>query len=206
MAILLVIRLSSTLGSLEHSAVSLGFDICPRLFIDGGSDDGSAVRSFASGGFYRCGLHSPHRLYPKAWANLTAKTKASIMAPLREPSSWCVRSFEANPKLLPQLRHQEQTVHAELPQLRVIHGALSNRSAESAPQRVVNYGVVDGVPSQQSSTVTTFPFESVHATGPKNLGEQTLMAPSYDVREVIEWVVSGLQSRASICGGTLFGS
>ena len=73
---------------------------CSRLFIDGGSNDGDTVRSFSAGKFYKVAIGGPYRLYVSAWPNRSNNDRRADMSPLNEPSSFCVRSFEANPRLV----------------------------------------------------------------------------------------------------------
>ena len=57
---------------------------CSRIFLDGGTNDADSVRSFLSGGFYRCALSGPNRLYGAAWPNRSARERREDMAPLKE--------------------------------------------------------------------------------------------------------------------------
>eukprot|EP00965_Chrysotila_dentata_P014453 478958-Pleurochrysis_carterae.AAC.3 len=83
------------------------------------------------------------------------------MLPLREPRSWCIRSFEANAKLWPLLAEEETKLRATaaLPMgqratesattmqpeshggadVRFVRGALSNVTVAAAPQNVAVY-------------------------------------------------------------------
>ena len=95
----------------------LSLDGCPRVFLDGGANDGDAVRAFLDRRFHGCAMSGPSRLYPKAWTSLDRHGKQAVMAPLGEPSSWCIRSFEANPTLslqcwMQQRKQQRRRVYA----------------------------------------------------------------------------------------------
>jgi len=84
---------------------ALELDTCRgRVFLDGGSNTGESVRAFLAGHYHRCALNGPHRLYNRAWPALGGRERRAAMAPLRAPHSFCVRSFEANPRLVPLLR------------------------------------------------------------------------------------------------------
>ena len=57
------------------------------------------------------------------------------MGPLREPRSFCVRSFEAAPSLLPPLREEEASLRARGFDVRFVDGALSNRTVQATLAR-----------------------------------------------------------------------
>ena len=85
------------------------------------------------------------------------------MAPLREPSTFCVRSFEANPHLVPLLRAGAAAPGATpaesggvAPNVRYIDGALSNRSGTDVPRTVVTYAR-----NRWGSTATTLAFKDI---------------------------------------------
>eukprot|EP00966_Prymnesium_polylepis_P195538 4532501-Prymnesium_polylepis.2 len=59
---------------------SLQLADCPRLFLDGGSNDGDSVRAFLSGGFYRCALNGPNRLYGAAWPKMSSREASEALA------------------------------------------------------------------------------------------------------------------------------
>ena len=156
---------------------------CGRIFLDGGSNDGDSVKSFLSGGFHNCALHGPNRLYGAAWVKQPGSVRREMMRPLREPSTFCVRSFEANPRLLPLLRALEPTLlqpaGATSPRaksLRFVGGALGNVSSASAPLDIVTYSK-----SPWGSTATTFAFEDIHAQTPKVQRYERATDVSYDV-------------------------
>ena len=85
---------------------------CTKIFIDGGSNVGESVDAFYRGTFHRCSLNQPNRLYPRSWHNASASEKGRRMLPLRAPAEFCVRSFEANPKLMPRLAAREAELRA----------------------------------------------------------------------------------------------
>ena len=69
-------------------------DGCSRIFIDGGSNMGEAVTAWLSGKFFQCALTGPSRIYASNWVQLTKQQQRQQMAPLSEPESFCIRSFE----------------------------------------------------------------------------------------------------------------
>ena len=117
----------------------IGLEGCGRLFIDGGSNTGEAVERFVAGGFHGCAMSAPHRVYPKAWATMDVRGRRALMAPLLEPSSFCIRSFEAAPELLPPLHVQGVKLRQKGFDVRFIDGALGNLTATSAPRTVIRY-------------------------------------------------------------------
>lgn len=152
---------------------------CSHLFIDGGANLGEGVDAFYSSAFHRCALHSPTRLYGDAWLTLSAKEREKKMEALATPKAWCVRSFEANPKLLPALRAREAKQRADGLNVRYIDGLLGTVSKRSHPRQVVTYSN-----SSQGSGATYFSWAEIHAAPPK-LAEETASGPAYDVRDVI---------------------
>ena len=126
-------------GTVPRSAAiddfaALALQGCGRLFLDGGSNTGESVRGFLKGGFFTCGLHSPSRQYSSAWNQLSREQKVEAMRPLKEPSTFCVRSFEAAPELMPQLRKQEDELRAQQMDVRFIEAALGNATSAAAPR------------------------------------------------------------------------
>ena len=118
------------------------------------------------------------------------------MAPLREPSTFCVRSFEANPHLVPLLRAGAAAPGATpaesggvAPNVRYIDGALSNRSGTDVPRTVVTYAR-----NRWGSTATTLAFKDIHPSQPPLLSSATVRGASYDVRDVLR---AALQRNAS---------
>ena len=118
------------------------------------------------------------------------------MAPLREPSTFCIRSFEANPQLVPLLRAGAALPGAEpaassvvAPNVRYIDGALSNRSGVDLPREVVTYAR-----NRWGSTATTLTFKDIHPSQPPLLSSATVRGASYDVRDVLR---AALQRNAS---------
>lgn len=94
----------STMESQVAALESLQLEHCKRLFIDGGANTGEALEAFVSGTFHACAMSAPYRVYPTSWASLGRRARLAIMAPLREPRSFCMRSFEAAPELIAPLR------------------------------------------------------------------------------------------------------
>ena len=188
---------------------ALELDLCHgRVFLDGGSNTGDSVRAFLGGHFHSCALNSPYRLYNKAWRALDARARRAAMAPLHAPHSFCIRSFEANPRLVPLLRAgapppgaataaaaaaagaDSSSTAAAAPNVRYIDAALSNRSGTGLPRTVVTYAR-----NPWGSSATTLPFGDVHpGNKPSALSTETVHGESYDVREVVRAV---LQRNAS---------
>ena len=54
------------------------------------------------------------------------------MRPLHEPSTFCIRSFEAAPDLMPMLRKQEAELRARSLDVRFVEAALSNSTSAAA--------------------------------------------------------------------------
>ena len=108
---------------------------CGRVFIDGGSNMGEAVGAFADGRFFSCAMQAPPRNHRAAWASMGRGEKEASMGPLREPRSFCVRSFEAAPSLLPPLREEEASLRARGFDVRFVDGALSNRTVQATLAR-----------------------------------------------------------------------
>ena len=160
---------------------------CGRVFLDGGSNDGDSVRSFLGGGFFNCALNGPNRLYRQAWPRMGGKERRAIMAPLREPHSFCVRSFEANPRLLAPLSEVESRLRADGRNVRFLGAALSNLTAASVPRNVTTYARNDF-----GSMATTLPFEDIFSNEKKvrRLGSEIVKVPSYDVHDVLRHAVS----------------
>ena len=102
------------------------------------------------------------------------------MLPLRAPAEFCVRSFEANPKLMPRLAEREAELRASGRDVRFIEGSLANATAASEPRTVYTYNSK----SPAGSMATSFKFRQIHVTPPV-LSEETMLAPTYDVRELI---------------------
>lgn len=182
----------ASLGALSPSQLDeLALEHCHgRVFLDGGSNTGDSVRSFLSGGFFGCALNGPHRLYNSRWPSLGARERRAQMAPLREPSTFCVRSFEANPQLVPLLRAGaalpgEPESGGLAPNVRYIDGALSNRSGTDVPRTVVTYAR-----NRWGSTATTLAFKDIHPSQPPLLLSAIVRGASYDVRDVLRNVVA----------------
>lgn len=173
----------SSSNSEHHTLAPLDLRSCggAHLFIDGGSNLGESVDAFYGGAMHRCALHSPNRLYGKSWQTATGAERAERVSVLASPKNWCVRSFEANPKLLPLLNAREQTQRAEKLNVRYIDGLLGTTTSRNFPRKVVTYS---HEPSGSSATV--FDWAEIHFAGmPPNLADETVVGPAFDVREVI---------------------
>jgi len=184
--------------SVEASAASasttlpfddLCLDGCGRLFIDGGSNLGEGVAAFLAGNFYSCALTGPPRIYSSSWPALSKAQRHELMAPLAEPKSFCIRSFEVAPALMPPLQAREATLRGQHFDVRFVHGALSNVTLGRAKHEIVRYS---RHPQGESAT-SLFRFDHIHlAPGgvikPKQLGEHSAYVPSFDLVELVEGV------------------
>jgi len=162
-------------------------DGCNSLFIDGGSNMGEAVSAFLAGTFYTCALTGPSRIYRKGWASMDKVQRQALMAPLAAPKSFCIRSFEAAPALVPPLHARALPLRAQGVDIRFVHGALSNATVANAEREVVTYS---RHPQGESAT-SVFRFNDIHfAPGgiikPKQLASRRVTVPSYDVLEILE--------------------
>jgi hypothetical protein len=103
------------------------------------------------------------------------------MAPLRKPESFCVRSLEAAPELLPPLQQREAELRARGLDVRFIGGALTNVTAAHHPQTIVRYAqTAAGV------SATTMAFEHVHVEGPRAISSRVVHTAAFAVRDVLE--------------------
>jgi len=93
-----------------------------------------AVGAFTKGHFFNCAVSAPPRNHRASWIGMSRRQRVAAMAPLREPRSFCIRSFEAAPPLLPLLRKEEEFLRAKGFDVRFIDGALANRSSEDEPR------------------------------------------------------------------------
>lgn len=168
---------------------------CDRLFIDGGSNMGESVAAFAAGSYFGCAMSAPHRVYRAAWPALAAAQRRDVMKPLTEPRSWCVRSFEAAPALLPPLLAQQKKLRADGLDVAFVDGALGNASAPRAARDVVTYS---RHPAGESAV--SMAFEDIHVepcargqhepcSKPAALSRRTAYGPSYDVRAILREVL-----------------
>ena len=158
---------------------------CGRLFIDGGSNTGESVRAFLGGGMFTCALHSPTRQYSSRWNSLSRRERATIMQPLKEPSSFCIRSFEAVPELAVGLRAQETKLRAGGADVRFIDGMLSNKSAVDAPRTIVKYAE-----NAWGSSAVGLDFGDVHVGGkPVPLSTRVARGKSYDLHALLSTAV-----------------
>jgi len=175
---------------------------CGRVFIDGGSNMGEAVGAFADGRFFSCAMQAPPRNHRAAWASMGRGEKEASMGPLREPRSFCVRSFEAAPSLLPPLRDEEASLRARGFDVRFVDGALSNRTAAEEARPVWRYAS-----HRWGETAASLDFRDVHVERkPLPLSSRTVLGRSYDLNEIVRAVVkanasSVLALRLDVEGG-----
>ena len=154
---------------------------CGRLFIDGGSNTGESVAAFVAGSYFECAMRAPYRVYRSAWKDLSVAGRREVMAPLREPQSWCVRSFEAAPELLPPLRDQERKLRADGFDVTFVDGALGNATAGAASREIVTYSR-----HPSGASAVSMAFEDIHVEGkPAALSTRTVRGASYDVRQLL---------------------
>ena len=152
-----------------------------HLFIDGGTNMAESVNAFYGGAMHKCALHSPNRLYGNWWQTASAAQRAARVAALTDPKSWCVRSFEANPKLHPALHLQEESQRGDGLNVRYIDGLLGTATSRHQPRKVVTYS---REPSGSGATI--FDWKEIHFAGvPPILEEEIMVGPAYDVREVV---------------------
>lgn len=152
---------------------------CSHLFVDAGANLGEGVDAWYKGSFSRCALHSPNRLYGRAWNNMSAAAKRAYMAPVADPARFCVRSFEANPRLMPALRTKEAALREQGRRVQFVNGMLGNVTGSAVPRTIVTYSQ-----HPSGSSAVTFPFGEIFAH-PKPLASEVVTAAAYDVREVI---------------------
>jgi hypothetical protein len=165
--------------------LDVGFEGCGRILIDGGSNTGEAVERFVQGGFYTCAMSAPNRNYVQAWARMSVSERRELMAPLNQPSSFCIRSFEAAPELLQPLQAQATRLTQRGFDVRFIDGQLSNRTAVLSPKTIVRYG---NGPTAVSAT--TMHFGDVHVEGPRSVSERTELGRSYSLRDLVSSALS----------------
>eukprot|EP00962_Isochrysis_galbana_P005073 scaffold1394_cov109-Isochrysis_galbana.AAC.16 len=159
----------------------LSFRGCSRYFFDGGSNMGEAVGAFARGHFYQCAMHAPPRNHRAGWEAMGKQEREAVMAPLREPATFCIRSFEAAPPLLPMLRVEEAFLRARGFNVSFIDGALSNRTTADEPRTLWRFAR-----HRWGETAVALGFEEVHVEGrPVAVSSRTVRARSYDLNEVL---------------------
>ena len=103
--------------------------------------------------------------------------RRAAMAPLKEPSSFCIRSFEANPLIVPLLRAGAAPPNdptgatiAVPPNVRYIDAALSNRTGQRLPRTIVKYAH-----NMWGSTASTLAFTDIYDHGkPPILSTETV--------------------------------
>ena len=170
----------AALPSDAAAADALGLH-CGRLFIDGGSNTGESVAAFVKGTYFDCAMRVPFRVYRSAWPSLSADRRRDVMRPLSEPRSWCVRSFEAAPELLPPLRKHEERLKHEGYDVAFVDGALGNLTAAAAPREVVTYSR-----HESGASAVSMAFGDIHVEGkPAPLSTRTVRGASYDVRQLV---------------------
>jgi len=163
---------------------------------------GEAVGAFADGRFFSCAMQAPPRNHRAAWASMGRGEKEASMGPLREPRSFCVRSFEAAPSLLPPLREEEASLRARGFDVRFVDGALSNRTAAEEARPVWRYAS-----HRWGETAASLDFRDVHVERkPLPLSSRTVLGRSYDLNEIVRAVVkanasSVLALRLDVEGG-----
>ena len=136
-----------------------------HVFIDGGSNLGESVDAFYGGAMHRCALHSPNRLYGDSWQSASAAQRAERVASLATPKLWCVRSFEANPRLLPALHEREKSQRADKLNVRYIDGLLGTTTSKHGRSSLTAANRAD--PAQQSSIGGRCILRGCHPTWPK---------------------------------------
>mmetsp|Transcript_24775 Transcript_24775/g.69756 ORF Transcript_24775/g.69756 Transcript_24775/m.69756 type:complete len:361 (+) Transcript_24775:72-1154(+) len=157
---------------------------CERLFLDAGANLGEAVGAFSRGNFFQCAIHAPPRNHRAAWANLGKRQRELSMAPLREPRSFCIRSFEAAPPMLPLLHKEEAHLRASGFNVSFIDGALSNRTVTDEPRTLWRYAT-----HQWGETALGLDFADVHVENkPLPMGSRVVRSRSYDLNEVLRFV------------------
>jgi hypothetical protein len=182
-----LLALAAGAGAPSMALDSLGLAGCGRIFLDGGSNDGDSVRAFLKGQFAGCALNGPYRLYPNAWKRLSRRERRDRMAPLREPTSFCIRSFEANPAFRVPLHNEEVRLQQEVgADVRFVDAALSNVTSASSPRTVVTYAR-----NLWGSTATTLPFEQIFPKGkPPALDTHEYVGRSWALLDVLEHAVA----------------
>jgi hypothetical protein len=152
---------------------------CSRYFFDGGSNMGEAVGAFARGHFYHCAMHAPPRNHRAGWEGMGKPEREAAMAPLREPATFCIRSFEAAPPLLPMLRVEEAFLRARGFNVSFTDGALSNRTRADEPRTLWRFA-----PHKWGETAVALGFAEVHVEGkPVPLSSRIVRSRSYDLNE-----------------------
>ena len=102
------------------------------------------------------------------------------MKPLAQPKQWCIRSFEANPKLLPKLQQKEHEHRAKGLDVRFIDGMLSTTSGSDVPRTIVTYSK-----DPWGSGVSRFDFRLVHSGKPPVLASEVVRGASFDIRHIL---------------------
>lgn len=159
---------------------SLGLEGCSRVFIDGGANEGESIDAFLDGGFFGCAMTAPHRCYNQAWPKLTHLEQEALMQPLKQPSTFCIRSFEAAPELLQPLRVKEADLRRKGMNVRFVDGTLGNVSAATATKTLVRYSK-----HPLGVSAVSLDFADVHIEGPSALSSRVALGPSYSLTDVV---------------------
>ena len=177
-------------AALAPSLAELRLEGCDRLFIDGGSNTGEAVDAFLAGNFFGCAMAAPYRVYPSRWPGMTAAARRAVMEPLSSPASWCVRSFEAAPELMPPLRAREADARRRGFDVRFVDAALGNVTAASVPLTLVRYAR-----NPAGVSATTLRWGDAHIEGrPPALSQRSARARAFSLVEVLR---AALRANAS---------
>lgn len=182
---------------MDHLNLSSSLELsgCSRLWIDGGSNLGGGVDDFFKGSFFHCAIRSPARLYGRPWHNASQRTKNAWMQPLAEPHRWCVRSFEANPRLMPMLKAKEAEHRAKGRNVRFIAGMLSTVTGAAVARTVYTYSKADG-----GSGASRFAFDRVHSGKPAARSSEVVHGAAFDIRDVVQHMIA-LNGKGVLSGG-----
>jgi phosphoserine phosphatase len=112
--------------------------------------DGDSVRAWLKKQYHGCALHGPPHVYKADWATLPVADRRRRMAVLAQPETFCIRSFEADPKLLPGLKALKAELRSAGHDVQVIGGALTNATSPSVSRTITTFAS-----NPWSSTATT---------------------------------------------------
>ena len=123
-----------------------------------------------------------------------------MMQALARPRDWCVRSFEANRRLMPALRQKEAAERAAGLEVRYVDGLLGTETSDALPRRVTTFSN-----HPAGSMSTRFGFREIHAAPPP-LHDEVVRGASFDVRQLVREALRlnpsrGLALRLDIEGG-----
>lgn len=137
---------------------------------------GESVDAFLRGAFHRCSIASPSRLYGKAYKNASRREQLAMMAPLSQPSTWCVRSFDAAPGTAARLQAASGS-----DKVRFVDALLGVATHPHAPREIVRY-------SNHTYGLTTgrVSHYDLHLSKPPQLETWRAHGPSLDVRDIIQ--------------------